>query len=62
MHVRREFMQRLTVVLYSALSSYLRDALKEENSDAVACFPVPRALDVWPGSPCSSCLVVSSFH
>jgi hypothetical protein len=41
--VRREFMQRLSAVLYGTLGSYLRDALQEGIADAVACLPVPRA-------------------
>jgi hypothetical protein len=42
--VRREFVQRLSTNLHGTLGSYLRDALQEGSTDAVACLPVPRAL------------------
>jgi hypothetical protein len=41
--VRREFMQRFSVVLHGALGSYLRDALHEGGAPAVACLPAPRS-------------------
>jgi hypothetical protein len=41
--VRREFMQRLSMVLHDTLGYYLRDALHEGSVDAVACLPAPRA-------------------
>jgi hypothetical protein len=40
--VRRESVQRLSVVLHGTLGSYLRDALQEGSGDAVACLYVPR--------------------
>jgi hypothetical protein len=40
---RREFMQRLSVILYSTLASYLRDALHDGGANVVACLPAPRA-------------------
>jgi hypothetical protein len=42
--VRRELMQRLSAALHGTLGSYLRDAFREGNADAVACLPVPRAM------------------
>jgi hypothetical protein len=39
--VRREFMQRIYIVLHCTLGSYLRDALQEGNADVVACLPIP---------------------
>jgi hypothetical protein len=41
--VRREFMQRLSAPLHGTSGPYLRDALHEGSTDAVACLPVPRA-------------------
>jgi hypothetical protein len=43
--VRREFTQRLYVVLHGALGSYLYDALhgQEGDVDVAACLPGPRA-------------------
>jgi hypothetical protein len=38
-HMRREFMQRLSPALHGTLGSYLRDALG--RADALACLPVP---------------------
>jgi hypothetical protein len=43
MYVRREFMQRLYVVLHGAMGSYPRDALKEGGADDVVCLLAPRA-------------------
>jgi hypothetical protein len=40
--VRREFMQRLFVVLHGKLGSYLRDALHEGGVTLVECLPTPR--------------------
>jgi hypothetical protein len=42
--VRREFMQRHSLVRHSTLGSYFRDALQEDSVGIVACFPVSRAL------------------
>jgi hypothetical protein len=41
--VRREFMQRLSVVLHGTLGPYLRYALQEGGAAAVACLPTPRS-------------------
>jgi hypothetical protein len=41
--VRRELMQRLSVVLRGTLGSYLRDALREGVGADVACLRAPRA-------------------
>jgi hypothetical protein len=41
--VRREFMQRLSMVLHGTLGSYPRDALQEGVAAAVACLSAPRA-------------------
>jgi hypothetical protein len=40
--VRRESMQRLSVVLHGTLGSYLCDPLQEGGAAAVACLPAPR--------------------
>jgi hypothetical protein len=40
--VRREFMQRLSIVLHGTMSFYPRDALQEGSADGVACLHVPR--------------------
>jgi hypothetical protein len=37
--IRREFMQRISVVLHGTLGSYLGDALHESGATAVACMP-----------------------
>jgi hypothetical protein len=41
--MRREFMQRLPVVLHGTLGSCLRDALQEGGAAAVAYRPAPRS-------------------
>jgi hypothetical protein len=43
MYMRRDFMQRLSVVLHGTLGSYLLHALQEGCADAVACLIAPRA-------------------
>jgi hypothetical protein len=40
---RREFMQRVYVVLHGTLGSYLRDVLHEGGEANVACLLAPRA-------------------
>jgi hypothetical protein len=40
--VRREFMQRLSMVLHGTLVFYLRDASQEDGAIVVACLPAPR--------------------
>jgi hypothetical protein len=40
--VRRELMQRLSVVLHGTLGSYIRDALQEGGAIYVACLHAPR--------------------
>jgi hypothetical protein len=39
--VRREFMQRLSVVLHGTLGSFLHDALHVGGADVVASFVAP---------------------
>jgi hypothetical protein len=41
--LRREFMQRLSVVLHGTLDSYTRDALHEGGAATVACLHAPRS-------------------
>jgi hypothetical protein len=41
--VRREFLQRLSTILYVTWGSYLRDVWQEGSAYAVASLPVPRA-------------------
>jgi hypothetical protein len=41
--VRREFRQRLSVLLHGTLGSYLCGAMHEDCADDAARFPAPRA-------------------
>jgi hypothetical protein len=61
--VRREFLQRLYVVLHGTiLDSYnLRDALQEGNVDVVACLHAPRGKLLWAPPPLFS-LLLGGFH
>jgi hypothetical protein len=43
MYMRKNFMQRVSVVLYWAFGSYFRVALPRGCADAIPCFPYVRA-------------------
>jgi hypothetical protein len=57
---RREFLQRLPIVLHGILGSYRRDALQEGCVDAVACLHAsrPQAYGISP----SFFILLGGFH
>jgi hypothetical protein len=58
--VRRELMQRLSVVLHGTLDSYFCDDLQEGDAATVARLPAPRAYASAPVSFISASLLVDS--